>query len=601
MFSKPSHAVKPLSSKAMFKKPNRSEAELLDFYAEEMSLEWFTTDESEAHAARHVGAELASVHEAESLEELVLAGVIRCIDLVPCFRVIEAKEPKVEEYEASQVCRSYAASTIIFDSAVPEDADEELVIGSAFLLEDDAPALIRSADAVDVVTPSVEATPELLETSDLKVRPTRLEGPLRDAVSQMLDVDAYDQVQETEFEVAVQRDGRSLMRDPPSWSEDDFTDDDESELDDQGKPTKKRKLTQLDRDDGPCSWELEYDRVLRQITGQAFLPGIEHLIIIHARATFLCYDENMVEVQRDDNAPLSDRRDDDSDCVNETVGSVAVLPGEDSSPETNQGAGLSTQYSTADSVPELIKGLPYLGVSVQFLKYESLLDLIAGVVDNASSIENAAPTPPPGVFLDTKRQQSSTYTALEQRTLSPNGPSTTVCAQSAAASVVSDSENKSLILPISELTYFDPDTEQCVAYTALTQLLMHPDDSETLPRIHRAEDGFVEMDVEDIDEIINMYPPTTPQPSSSAQPRSLKDLYSNNSYRANKARWRLQLTVITQLEVLSEKSLNEGSPPLDSPCSDSSDSSIEFAGQRGFVRQLTERRADFLDDEDDDF
>jgi hypothetical protein len=236
-----------------------------------------------------------------------------------------------------------------------------------------------------------------------------------------------------------------------------------------------------------------------------------------------------------------------------------------------------------------------LSASIQYPKGELLLVLVDQVVDTPSLTENAAPTALPYVFFDSQRQQFSSYIALEQRTVSPNELSIPVCAQSAAASVVSDSADKSPTLQVSELIYFDADTQQCVAYTALTELLMHPDNGETPPRTQSAEVYSVEMDLDDIDKSIGMY---LSQPNSSARPRSVETMRCNKSYRAHKARRRLQLTVITQLEDLSEKSSNDDEiPPLNTACSDRS---IEFVGQRAFVKPLTERRSDFLD-EDDDF
>jgi hypothetical protein len=314
----------------MYKLPSRSEAELLDLYADEMSLEWSTTDESEADVAKQVGAHFAPVEEVESIEDTILTGVIRCINQDPTFRLIGV-EPKIAPQFEQQLCRPYAASTIMFDSAVPEESDDELLVRSAFFL-DDEPALITDVDAADEVVTTTEPTPELLDTSDLNVRPTRVDDtPLHDAVSQLLDIDIQD-IDETAFMVAVQRAGRSLMRDPPPFSDDDETvacdNVLELELDEQGKPT-KRKLNQLDRDCGPRGWELESDRVLRQITGQAFLPGIEHLTNIEARATFLCYEDGIIKVQEDDTAFLSDRSEDKCSCVEGEVGRIVVLPGED--------------------------------------------------------------------------------------------------------------------------------------------------------------------------------------------------------------------------------------------------------------------------------
>jgi hypothetical protein len=88
---------------------------------------------------------------------------------------------------------------------------------------------------------------------------------------------------------------------------------------------------------------------------------------------------------------------------------------------------------------------------------------------------------------------------------------------------------------------------------------------------------------------------TTPIMVSSSEPRSVRTLRSYSS-SGRRSRSRPHLVVNTHLADVIEISSSEGR--ASSASSSSSDASVHFADQRGFVHSLSARRSDFLDDED---
>lgn len=183
-----------------------------------------------------------------------------------------------------------------------------------------------------------------------------------------------------------------------------------------------------------------------------------------------------------------------------------------------------------------------------------------------------------------------------------------------------------------KLTYFDAYTQQLVTYTAFNQLSVDLDDEETLPRIHRVDDRLCAEDlnpdecllelgelsvVKSTTELASPLPhtnnfsgfnfefhrnlgmsssqPTSHKPNAGSR-RAIESLHSYSFSRRRKSRKRAFLRIDTKLTDVMEMASDED---VASP-STSSDSSIEFTGQRGFVQQLSTRRSDFMSDEDSD-
>jgi hypothetical protein len=277
---------------ASFSSP-MSEAELLEFYAEDFFINGEAIDEDEAEANDQAVAPAAS--------NVVVAGPVYTVQSRFITHELEVVPAPVSDEQ--QACRPYpAATTIFFDHAAPEETTEELALYSIFDPTDLSALFMRPVERVVQHTP----TPDLLDTSDLCVRPTITTGPLCDRVSQMLDLDHYntDQVQET-ASVYVSKQGRSLMRSPPVCSDsfDEQSDVVDCAVDDQSLALKRRDLTFIDVDNSPRDWEIDYDRVLRRITGQNFLPGLDHLSCIQARSTFITYDKD-AQASRSTAAPV---------------------------------------------------------------------------------------------------------------------------------------------------------------------------------------------------------------------------------------------------------------------------------------------------------
>jgi hypothetical protein len=515
--------------------------------------------------------------------------------------------------DEQQVCRPYAvqATTLLFDVAMPYDSDVDLALYND--LHPEVPtALSRTTETALEYSP----TPELLDTSDLKFQPTIAAGPLRDPVSQMLYFEYPAEVQETASEPAPKRQGRSLVCPIPLYTvaELDALEADELyNIDEQGS-TSKRQLTFFSSDNSPRDWKVEYDRVLRQVTGGTFLPGLEHLTSVEVRSAFVTYDSDIAALQQATAEFIADRHDGECFCLDNKAG--AVIPGENVLlADNNTGLGLSVQRPTA----------------------QSLLSFIDSLVDDEAFIER--PDSPllapsyveeplrPGALFDAASSQYVGYTALDHVLGHSHNVSDTVCKQSVAAGDVSDTygeDIEALSTPcLSELTYFDADHQQLVGFTAFNQLLVDMSGDEVLTRIHREDYGLDDEDifiegVLEINEVRQMYQLSDPQSSlpsqpdvesfdfgsdgasdsyvtNTALPRSATSLRSYSSRR--RSRRHPQLTITTQLsdivEVLSDEDHAQSS-------TSSSDASINFAEHRGFVQALSARRADFLDDEDSD-
>jgi hypothetical protein len=421
-----------------------------------------------------------------------------------------------------------------------------------------------------------------------------------------------DQVQEAAFEDMIMSQGYSLIPSTPVYSVAALNEPQAEDiyiLPEQDN-TNERQL----------DLKAELDCVLGPITGQPFLPGIEHLTNIEARSAFITYDDDIQALQQSTTEFIDDRRDGECLCLDIKPESHPY-PGENFLLADNDTSlGLSAQYPTAKSLLQLINEL---------VTSDS-------IVDSQPEPQHIAEAPCPGAFFDPACSEHINYTALDQLLGSCNEMSCTVCAQSVAADNVSDISHEevdesSTSQPvgfsrgyISELpmTQPSPITQQFTAYIAFNQLLLDLDCDDILPRIHCIDDEFDEDDSYASDDILEIgESPVTDETASDypkefdlfdfgfdvsgplhspiaepiTNPRTIDSLRSYSYFRRRTSHIR-RFMINTQLDDILELSSEEDMVPSSS-CSDES---IEFADQRYFVQPLSARRADFLDDEDFD-
>jgi hypothetical protein len=258
--------------------------------------------------------------------------------------------------DVQQVCHTYAAqaTTLLFDVAMPDDSVEELAFYNDIHPEIPT-APFRPAQQVEEYSPSSE----LLDTNELKFQPTLVTGPLCDPVSQMLYFETYYEVQETISAPAPKRQGRSLLCLVPLYTVAELDELEADELYDIDQPgnTSKHQLTIFPSDDSSRDWEVEHDRVLRQVTSITFLPGFEYLNSVKVRSTFITYDSDIAALQKATAEFIADRHDGECFCLDDKVGAV-VLPGENVwLADNDTGFGLFVQYPTADSLLNSINNL----------------------------------------------------------------------------------------------------------------------------------------------------------------------------------------------------------------------------------------------------
>lgn len=433
---------------------------------------------------------------------------------------------------------------------------------------------------------------------------------------------------ETAYEHAVPRSGRSLTH-PPSVCDG----ADRGQFQDEAQPL-------LDT-------QAEVDRLLSLIPGNTFLPGLGHLSNVEVRSTFVTYDSEIQTLQQATAKFLDDRRsgefiffDDKVDF--ELLGDNFLLA------ENTSDIGLSVQHPTAESMLSLIDEL---------VNSDNLVEYVADTMPyiDQQPQYNAYARKPCGAdwprrsaIFDPTGNQHISYTALDQLITHSSCTPQPTCAQSYAAENISDvfdeevdksSMNQPSTLDVGtsdkltmgepcELTYFDTYIQQPVAYTAFNQLLVNLDNDETLQHVHRSGDVFDEDDsslaagvleigdfsVDDgTTELASSLPDTNDfsgfdfefgrnlgswpgQPANTGGRRSINSLRSYTFLQRLKSRRCTFLAIDTQLANIVEVSSDED----EAPSSSSSDSSIEFTGQRGFVQELSVRRTDFLADEDSD-
>ncbi|KAH3995894.1 hypothetical protein HBI56_104950 [Parastagonospora nodorum] len=515
--------------------------------------------------------------------------------------------------DMQHVCRPYSAqaTTLLFDTDVPYDNDEEVD-----LYKDLYPIETEEIPAPEPAQQIIKcsSTPELLDTSDFKLQPT-LTGPLRDRVSEMLDFDIYE-VQETAPKCVPNREGRPLVCPIPLYTV--------AEVDELGSSS-TQELTLLPSDTIFRISAAECNSVLHQIPARPFLPGLEHLTRIESHAAFISYDRDIELLAQSSVEFLDDHHHFESPCQGDKVSNV-LLPGENfllvtCSNETD--FAFSMQCPSAELLLSLIDELN----DCEDDPYSAPRPLIAQL--KQPRVVDASR---PSDIFDTGSSQFVGYMALDQVIANFNIVSDSVFQQYNACDTVSDISDDEIdelsMSQPSQLTYYDADRQQFTGYTAFNLLLMVHNNEDSLSHVHREDEylgsdfGFVDT-VREMGElrVANDTTPSqgpVPQPRSRSpdhdgvdisydpqrsgihtadaiKPRSVEDLQSFACRRSS--RWRPNLIVQTHLSDVSEDASDNGRAPC-SPAS--SDTISDFEECRGFVKPTSARRANFLDDEDSD-
>ena len=548
---------------------------------------------------------------------------------------------------------------LLFDATTPEATDEDLVLRSLFAPADMPQALRPITQAVVSCSP----TPQLLDTSDLKLQPIPAVQSFWDHVSQMLDSDPVNDIESQEPVSTAYipiRPGRSLVHPPPLCS-DPATDAPSSAIQETLLTLEERgqgNLMATTADDPlgkrPCASEAEYDRVLGHITGRDFLPGLEHLTNIEVQSAFTTYSNDTQAPHQATEMFIENRHGGECNCLDDSSGKVDtfVRPGENFLFSENDDAlGLSVGRPMAQSILDLIDELVdadnwYVDVDM-LIGLDTICDHRSTLGTHrlgpvfAADIQRVATSSPPGrfgkheegavdevtphlgAFFDVNQQNIVTYTALGELLKSiDNSPYQCHVYTNTNDHVSEMSDNEGDSFPMtqpSKLTYFDADTQQFCAYIAFNQLLDVAED-EMLPRIHRDYDDYCDIDSDaGVLEIIE------PTPSRNMASSSLRvtnetaldsleihvdlsplglmpqptltwsDIVQPATLHSGKfKRGRPRLTLKTQLEPIPE----EGSATsLSSP---SSADSLDFELHRDYVKPLSSRRMNFLEEEDDE-
>lgn len=510
--------------------------------------------------------------------------------------------------DMQHVCRPYSAqaTSLFFDADVPYDNDEELALHNDLYPEE-----TEETPVPGPVQQIIEfsPTPELLDTSDLKLQPTLI-GPLRDHVSEMLDLEIYE-VQETASECVPKGEGRPLVCPIPLYTV--------AEDNEQGGLS-MQELTFMPGDDAFSISDVECHSFLDQIPTRPFLPGLEHLTDIESRAAFISYDCDIEALAQSSVEFLDDYHHFESPCLGAEV-SHMLLPGENFLLASNDpGRELSMPCLSAESLLSSIEKLS---------ECEETLHADDGLVSAHLELPHVVDASRPGVIFDTGSFQFVGYTALDHAMGNFNIVSDSVSQQSEICDDVSDISDEEVDeLPMSQpsqLTYYDADSRQFAGYTAFNQLLMDTDNDDSLSHVHR-EDEYLSSDFDIVDTVremgaLRVLNDTTPsqervprswshstdvdisydpnrsgiQTTGATKPRPIESLQS--FVRRQSSRRCPNLTVQTRLSDISEDT-----PDNDlAPCTPSSpDMSDDFADCRSFVRPTSARRANFLDDEDSD-
>ncbi|KAF7569069.1 hypothetical protein PtrSN002B_007971 [Pyrenophora tritici-repentis] len=532
------------------------------------------TDES-AYADMLTGMEDEDEVAAEEMDMAEVEERWSC--LYPLAGVFEDAEVNVEE---QQVCAplpvprsSFFGGEVsvecLFDAETPFASDEELWLRSVF---DPVAAPCAVLDPLLEEEEIEEVT--LVDTSELKLLPSVAVRDFRDPVAAWAEAEALP-VEEWwvggEEEVVVKREGRSLI----------------------SKVTVSVPEAVLDTEvqETNSTWTLEDDPVLRYVTSQTFLPGLDNFSDISIHSAFPQYDNADIDaLYQATTSFVKDRYDGECTCLD---GKPAAphSPGENYLLVNNEDVfGFSAARPQAEDIFELLDATVDADMEDFTPGYEltededHVSDMSDSDADDVSMVQSSEWS-----YFDTDTQQYIGYTALEHL-LQTNQPS--------------------------ELPYFDADSQQDAGCTAFDQIL--PIDADQMPPlVHRDFDELFDKLVEEVtallqdelDKLDDIDPPppqvetlTQPPRKAPVQERRLRGfrqvgpymMYSSHQRSTMRSRRNVQLVLQPQqlYNIEEDKEEEDCLSPV------SSAESLDFTTHFTVVKTLATRRANFLDDDE---
>ncbi|KAA8612671.1 hypothetical protein PtrV1_13240 [Pyrenophora tritici-repentis] len=508
------------------------------------------TDES-AYADMLTGMEDEDEVAAEEMDMAEVEERWSC--LYPLAGVFEDAEVNVEE---QQVCAplpvprsSFFGGEVsvecLFDAETPFASDEELWLRSVF---DPVAAPCAVLDPLLEEEEIEEVT--LVDTSELKLLPSVAVRDFRDPVAAWAEAEALP------VTVSVP----------------------EAVLDTEVQETNS-------------TWTLEDDPVLRYVTSQTFLPGLDNFSDISIHSAFPQYDNADIDaLYQATTSFVKDRYDGECTCLD---GKPAAphSPGENYLLVNNEDVfGFSAARPQAEDIFELLDATVDADMEDFTPGYEltededHVSDMSDSDADDVSMVQSSEWS-----YFDTDTQQYIGYTALEHL-LQTNQPS--------------------------ELPYFDADSQQDAGCTAFDQIL--PIDADQMPPlVHRDFDELFDKLVEEVtallqdelDKLDDIDPPppqvetlTQPPRKAPVQERRLRGfrqvgpymMYSSHQRSTMRSRRNVQLVLQPQqlYNIEEDKEEEDCLSPV------SSAESLDFTTHFTVVKTLATRRANFLDDDE---
>jgi hypothetical protein len=320
--------IKPVwvKKEGTYSSAEKSDVELLAMYDEEFFVDGECSTEDDV------------------LEQQVLAASSHYTPGSRKFAAYEVDATTMRHFDDSQSCYPYPAqrTTILFDREIPTEEDHAEASLFTPCNTEEVPTLYIVPKQIVESSP----TPELFDNSDLLISATLATDPVLDCVSQMLDSDPCKDI-ETQ-ETVPKREGRSLIH----------TTLVSTAVEDAGKQgtTEPRKHTRTDSAKGLDEGDGD-NRIIHDVRGRNFLPGVDHLSNIEFRPVFVTYSNDVEALQRATANNLDDRYHADHICLANQVGDKVQLRGNILLADNDTDLGLSAKCPTAQSLFALIDEL----------------------------------------------------------------------------------------------------------------------------------------------------------------------------------------------------------------------------------------------------
>jgi hypothetical protein len=337
--------VTPVLAKniALYSSAAKSDDELLAMYDEELFIDSECSDED------------------DTLEQQDLAALFSVSPGGSGFATYAVDATTMRKFEDSQSCRPWLAqqTTVLFDMEIPKEGDSAEISLFVLVNTEGLPTLY----AVPKQIVKCSTTPGLFESSELVISQTRAVDSVHDGLSHMTDSDPCKdlEIQQTAHENAPKTSGRSLMHPPLVYSAAELVAlaaEDVDNVDEQDTEP-KRTIKRTDSAKCPLNLENVHGGVLCNITGQAFLPGVEHLSNVESRSAFVTYHDDVEALEQATTNSLDDRYHTDNVYLGNKVGAMVFPRGNILLAHNDTDFGLSVERPTAQSLLDLIDELVY--------------------------------------------------------------------------------------------------------------------------------------------------------------------------------------------------------------------------------------------------